>query len=369
MILPIGKIFSGGHGLLSQKHCETSSKRIVSNSRDARMLTKAATFSRRLRQTVIHAPLQQTNGVMLKKTFSLVLLIGTLLLCSCGEDEEVISVSLNKRQELAYRAQLPAITYAYLPQYSHTESFKRHQQLVEYLSQQTGLPIRQVFPDTFAHHVSMFGEGKIDISFSNPFIYVKLANRYGAKAMTRIIEQDGRAAFRGQIIARKDNAGISSLADCKGKSWVAVDPSSAGGYLFVLGLFVDHGLTLSDFREVVFSGGRQENVILGVYAGLHDFGSIREGSLKVVEDKIDINQIKVVANSEKYPGWVYAYSPKVPPAVVEKIRNAMLELDYKHNPQHKEILDAARFIGFVPSNDKDFDPVRELSRKVGLDLE
>ncbi|HBI14402.1 MAG TPA: phosphonate ABC transporter substrate-binding protein [Desulfobulbaceae bacterium] len=306
---------------------------------------------------------------MPKKAFSLFILLTGLFLCSCGGDEEIIKVSLEKRQEISFRPQLPAITYAYLPQYSHTESFKRHQPLVEYLAEQTGLPIRQVFPDTFAHHVSMFGEGKIDISFSNPFLYVKLANRFGARAMTRIVEEDGRAEFRGQIIARKDNAAIQSVEDCRRKSWVAVDPSSAGGYLFPLGHFVEHGLNLPDFKEVVFSGGRQENVILGVYAGLHDFGSIREGALRVVEDKIDVNQIKVVASSKWYPGWVYAYSPKVPQEVVDKIRDAMLKLDYAHNPQHREILDAAKFIGFVPSDDQDFDPIRELSKQVGLDLE
>lgn len=306
---------------------------------------------------------------MPKNALAIVLALIAFLLLSCGNEEQSVKVSLDKRREIAYRPQLPAITYAYLPQYSHTESFKRHQRLVEYLAQQTGLSIRQVFPDTFTDHVNMFGEGKIDISFSNPFIYVKLANRFGARAMTRIIEEEGRAEFRGQIIARKDNATIQNLLDCRGKSWVAVDPSSAGGYLFALGHFVDHGIGLKDFREVVFSGGRQENVILGVYAGLHDFGSIREGSLKVVEDKIDINQIKVVANSRWYPGWVYAHSAKVPQEVVDKIRGAMLDLDYTHNPEHRALLDAARFVGFVPSDDRDFDPVRDLSKKVGLDLE
>jgi phosphonate transport system substrate-binding protein len=215
----------------------------------------------------------------------------------------------------------------------------------------------------------MFSQGKIDISFSNPFVYVKLANRHGARAMARIVEQDGRAGFRGQIIARKDNEAIRSLEDCRGKSWVAVDPSSAGGYLFPLGHFVDHGLNLRDFREVVFAGGRQENVILGVYAGLHDFGTIREGSLKVMENKIDIDQIKVVANSRWYPGWVYAHSPRLPQEVVDTIRGALLRLDYEHNPRHRALLDAAAFIGCVPSDDRDFDPVRELSTKVGLDLE
>ncbi len=297
------------------------------------------------------------------------MLIATISLCSCQESEEAIKVSLDKRQEITFTQQAPAITYAYLPQYSNTESFQRHHRLVEYLSEQTGLPIRQVFPDTFDNYISMVGQGKIDISFSNPFIYVKLANRYGTKAMARIIETDGRAEFRGQIIARRDNEDIQSIEDCREKSWVAVDPSSAGGYLFPLGLFIDHHISLHDFKEVAFAGGRQENVILGVYAGLHDIGAIREGSLSVVKDKIDINQIKVIANSSWYPGWVYAYSPRLSQDVVDRVRDAMLGLDYKNNPQHRLILDAAKFIGSVPSDDRDFDHVRELSKKVGLDLE
>ena len=299
----------------------------------------------------------------------LLLLIPALLLFSCRESEEPIKVSLEKRQEITFRQQAPAITYAYLPQYSNTESFKRHHRLVEYLVEQTGLPIRQVFPDTFDNYISMVGQGKIDISFSNPFIYVKLANRFGAKAMARIVEADGRAEFRGQVIARRDNKEIQTIEDCRAKSWVAVDPSSAGGYLFPLGLFIDHDLSLTDFREVAFAGGRQENVILGVYAGLHDIGTIREGSLSVVKDKIDTNQIKVIANSNWYPGWVYAYSPRLSQDVAHRIRDAMLKLDYNNNPQHRLILDAAKFIGFVPSDDQDFDQVRKLSKKVGLDLD
>ncbi|BDD89323.1 phosphate/phosphite/phosphonate ABC transporter substrate-binding protein [Desulfofustis limnaeus] len=297
------------------------------------------------------------------------LLVASLLLVGCSEDEPPITVSLEKRQEISIQPRQPAITYAYLPQYSHTESFQRHHQLVEYLSEATGLPVRQVFPDTFDHHLSMFGQGEIDVSFSNPFIYVKLANRYGARAMARIIEKNGRAEFRGQIIARRDNDRITSLADCRGKSWVAVDPSSAGGYLFPLGHFFDHGLRLDDFREVVFAGGRQENVILGVYAGLHDIGSIREGSLQVVAGKIDLGQLKVIDHSPWYPGWVYAHSPRLSADTVDLIRNALLALDYQNNAQHRAILDAANFIGFVPSDDQDFDRIRTLSQKVGLNLD
>jgi len=307
------------------------------------------------------------NSSLPKNIFTLFILLTVFLLLSCREKEETNKVSVDKHQEVT--SQLPAITYAYLPEYPQPESFQRHHLLVEYLAEQTGLPVQQVFPDTFADHISMFGQGKIDISFSNPFLYVKLANRFGAKAMARIVAKDERAEIRGLIIARKDNRAIQSLDDCRGKSWLAVDPSSAGGYLFPLGHFVDHGLNLRDFKEVKFTGGSQEGVIRGVISGNHDFGTIRENSLKGIENKIDIEQIKVVAHTIWYPGWVYSYNPRLSKDVVDKIQVAMLKLDYQNNPQHRAVLDAARFIGIIPSTDEDFDRVRDLSKKVGLDLE
>ena len=64
----------------------------------------------------------------------------------------------------------------------------------------TGLTVRQVFPDTFDEHVNMVGRGEIDISFSNPFVYVKIADRYGARAFARVVETAGQVAHAHRLI-------------------------------------------------------------------------------------------------------------------------------------------------------------------------
>ena len=61
-------------------------------------------------------------------------------------------------------------------------------------------------------------QGKIDISYSNPFIYVKIAQRFGARAFARAVEVYGNKDFRGQIICRADNQSIQSIADCRGRT-------------------------------------------------------------------------------------------------------------------------------------------------------
>ena len=307
---------------------------------------------------------------MQKKIFSSIL-ICLLMFVGCSEDEPVIKVDLSKKEQISLKEEADVITYAYLPQYSHTVSYQRHHLLVEFLRKETGLNIKQIFPDTFEQHMKMVGHGKIDISYSNPFIYVKIAHRYGARAFARIVEIANQENFRGQIICRADNQLIKNIGDCRGKSWIAVDSTSAGGYLYPLGHFIAHGIQKTDFSDIAFApgpGGKQEKVVLAVYAGKYDLGTIREGTLNVVADKIDINEIRIIANTRWYPGWVYAAGAGLEPKIVEKVRKALLKLDFNRK-EHQHILEAADFIGVIPSDDRDFHPVRELAATVGISLE
>ncbi len=292
-----------------------------------------------------------------------------LLLCAgfclggCGEGEPVKTVDLSDREEVTVYRPENAITYAYLPQYAHTVSYERHHLVIEYLSRTTGLTIRQVFPDTFDEHMHMVGRGLIDLTFSNPFIYVKIADRYGARAFARIVEPRGQENFRGQIIVRTDNLGIKSLADLKGKRLIAVDPTSAGGYLYPWGLILEQGLRKEDFAEITFApgpGGKQEKVVMAVYSGKYDVGLIREGTLDILADKIDLKQIRILAHSRWYPGWVYAARRGLDPANLEKIRKALLALNI-NNPEHKAILEKAGFVAVIPAQDADFNAVRRLA--------
>ena len=305
------------------------------------------------------------------KRFWSAILICLLLPIGCSQEEPATRVDLSKKEQVGQREETNVITYAYLPQYSHTVSYQRHHLLVEYLRKETGLNIRQVFPETFDKHMKMVGQRKIDISYANPFVYVKIAHRYGAQAFARVVESYGQENFRGQIICRADNRLINGIADCRGKRWIAVSPYASGGYLYPLGYFIEHGLNKSDFSVVDFApgpGAQQEKVVLAVYAGKYDIGTIREGTLKVVADRIDINEIRVLANTRWYPGWVYAARADLEPEIVQETKKAFLKLDYKQS-EHRKILKAADITGIIASEDRDFDPVRELAAHLGVSLD
>jgi len=295
-----------------------------------------------------------------------ILLSACLMVAGCGDSEPAKKIDLSEREEVAPYKPDDAITYAYLPQYAHTVSYERHHLVMEYLARTTGLKLRQVFPDTFDEHMNMVGRGLIDITFSNPFIYVKIAERHGARAFARVVEAGGKENFRGQIICRADNPNIKTLADLKGKRLIAVDPTSAGGYLYPWGLILENGLRKEDFAEIAFApgpGGKQEKVVMAVLSGKYDVGIIREGTLDIMADKIDLKLIRILAHSHWYPGWVYASRRGLDPAIVDKIKKALLALNID-TPEHVAILKKARFIAVIPAKDEDFNSVRRLAQIV-----
>ena len=108
--------------------------------------------------------------------------LACLLTIACEPQEKPLTVDLSQREPLRLAEDPEAVTYAYLPQYTHRASHQRHHLLVAYLQRQTGRKFRQVFPDSFDRHLEMIGQGRIDISYSNPFFYITANGRYGSHA-------------------------------------------------------------------------------------------------------------------------------------------------------------------------------------------
>ena len=259
------------------------------------------------------------------------------------------------------------VTYAYLPQYSKEISLERHQDIVAFIKKETGLDIIQVFPESFDDHMKKVGSGEIDISFSNPFVYIKIAQQYDARAFGRIIEKEGKDMFRGEICVLKDSP-LQTLADLKGKRVMAVSPSSAGGYLFQRGMLVEAGIDPNEDLTIDFAqeAGKQEKAFLAMYSGEYDACFVREGTrTEVMKDQVDISKVRVLAYTPWYSGWVYAARKGLDPVVLDKIRSAMLKLDFK-DPEDKVILEKAKFVKIVSSEDKDFNSIRELATKLKL---
>lgn len=103
--------------------------------------------------------------------------------------------------------------------------------------------------------------------------------------------------------------------------------------------------------------------IMDVPIILPDIGTIRQGTLEVVVDKIDPRAIRVVAEPPWNPGWVFSSKNGLDPAIVAAVGTALLALDIRYSDQ-QAILDAAQIAGAIASTDTDYDAVRQAVRQV-----
>jgi phosphate/phosphite/phosphonate ABC transporter binding protein len=267
-------------------------------------------------------------------------------------DFDVVRVmikNLTGRNYLVYGKN--TVKVAHLPLYSAITLFDRFDPLMRYLSRKTGYEFKLVVPKDFEDFFDIVRRGEVEFSYSNPYIYIQLADAGHLRAFTTTIIPASGDIFRGIIITHKDS-GIRTLEDLKGRDVMIVSYKSAGGFLAQQLLFRDQGIDVyKDLR--LREGKRQEEVILNVYRRTAEAGFVRESALDVLQEEIDLSRIRIVATTAYIANWPFAATKSAPDRLTGLVRKSLLELG------DRDILSAARVEGFKAATDRDFDGLRE----------
>ncbi len=244
-----------------------------------------------------------------------------------------------------------SIKVAILPLYSAITLFDRFDPLMRYLTRKTGYEFKLVIPRDFEDFVNIVERGEVQFSYSNPYIYIQLADSGFLSAFANTVIRDSGDIFRGIIITHKSSP-IRSLDDLKGKRVMVVSYKSAGGFLAQKLLLNKNGINVSKDLQLT-EGKRQEEVILNVYRRTVDAGFVRESALDELKEEIDLHAIRVIARTPYIANWPFAAARSTDRRVVEAVRTGLLDL------REKMVLAAAKIESFKPASDKDFDGLRK----------
>lgn len=262
------------------------------------------------------------------------------------------------------------IKFAMSPRYSNTVCFDMMNPLLKYLSEKVGKTFVQVFPKSYNEHVDSCKSGEVQVSYSNPIDYIKIAPKSGARAsgfkplVSAVLPPPEGSEYWGLIIVRADS-GITSVLDLKGKKGLYVAPSAVGGYLAQVAALKDKGVDVKkDFTMEETPGQKQDKTVMAVYNREADFGFVRNEALEIMKDRIDLSQIKIIFETPKIPQWLISVGPNVDADTAAKIKNALTELSTADGAQ-MEILKAAKVHSWKAVVDSDFDSVRVLADKTG----
>lgn len=244
--------------------------------------------------------------------------------------------------------------------------YETYYPLIKYLKEQTPYTYELIIRPTYEDIIVDLGNGLIDLAFMDPLTYLEAKKRYNIRCLLKPLNKEGKPYYYSYIIARRDSA-ISSLHELKGHSFAFSSIKSAEGNLIPRLMLANSGIHLNDLSKYKnFNTG--ESAVKSIISDEYDGGAIKDSII----DRYLKGNIKIIAKSESIPTGPLAYRIGLPPDILNKIRDALLKLNY-NNPSDRILMDKfnpdIRY-GFVIAEDKDYEQVREqinnIPKKCGL---
>ncbi len=200
----------------------------------------------------------------------------------------------------------------------------------------------EIVPLGFYEVEAAVGQGKVDFILTNPGIFVSLAARNWVTplaTMNNVIGDESYSTFAGVIFTRHDNKSINSLADLKGKRFIAVNENSLGGFQMAWREMHEADIDpYNDVFQLVFANGHQQ-VVQAVIDGKADAGTVRTDTLEQLyrEGYIDPSLIRIInpkqsadfplaRSTRLYPEWPLSKVQHVSSELAEKVTLTLVRM-------------------------------------------
>lgn len=264
-------------------------------------------------------------------------------------------------------AEEETVSIAITPCTDIVKTFKNFQPLVIYLQSRINRPIQLVIPKDFYEFESFVKNGKVDFAYQAPHTYVRLAHLYNQESLLKALTPEGESKHRGVVIVRKDSP-VKTLADLKGKVVMFGSELSTAKCLAPKQLLRENGFEIDRDLKRYIHNGSCESIGLNVFLKSVDAGVICDYSFEEINEPEDsekgdipAGQMRIVAETMEIPTWVFSSLKKTDSEMATRVFHALRALD-RENEQYEALLEAAEIGGFVPSNDSEYNQIRQLTK-------
>lgn len=203
----------------------------------------------------------------------------------------------------------------------------------------------RIEPLDFATIDAAVAADRVDFVLANPSIYVNLEVRHRVSRIATLrnrVGDRGSNVFGGVIFTRAANPEIRTLEDLRGRSLMAVDPTSLGGFEMAWGELADHGL--DPWRDLNLSfGGIHDAVVGAVQRGEVDAGTVRTDILErmAADGLVALAAIRVLNPREDpdfaflrstplYPEWPFSRLRHTDEGLAQRVAIALLQMPRDH---------------------------------------
>ncbi|WP_274423571.1 phosphonate ABC transporter substrate-binding protein [Chelativorans sp. YIM 93263] len=184
------------------------------------------------------------------------------------------------------------------------------------------------------------------------------------------VQLDGSSGYHSIMVAREDS-GIRTLEDLKGKKLGFADPDSTSGYLVpVVSLPNDLGAPVEDYFAETGFGGGHENLVLEVVKGTFDAGTTwgsgvgdfsegySSGNLhKMVEKGIlDMDELVEVWKSPLIPNGPVVVRSTMDDAMKQAFKQFMMDMP-ENDPECFSAIQGGDYTGYVEVTSEFYEPI------------
>ncbi len=249
------------------------------------------------------------------------------------------------------RGQQVSLAFGVLNQQSAVLTAERWNPILRYLSSVSGVPLRFSMGSTVQETDRMMGRGEFDFVYTNH----NFQPEYDVIGY-RVIARWGGEPIRCVIAVSLDSA-IQGLTELIGKRVAFPSSDAFVAYAVPMAALKKAGVRV----EKVFAGN-QEGAIAQLKAHGADAAAVNSLFLARYSEREGV-RFRGIYTSDPYPQLAVIVHPRVPAAVVEKVRQALLGM--KSDPGATELRQRTKSPGFEPAADRDYDSVRRVYRLLG----
>ncbi len=242
------------------------------------------------------------------------------------------------------------------------------------LEKATGLAWKVTVMSSYAAQVEAMGAGSVDVGFFAPLqMTLVIGKSYGTPILGALRKDDtGQLAttYKSQILVRNDS-GINTLADLKGKKFAFVDPLSASGYVYpTLTIKNTTGQEPKTFFSNTTFAGSHPNAALAVYNKQVDGAAMFiDARDSLVAANPDIKTAtKVIATAGPIPNDGVALRKGFPDDVGKQVKDALLAYS-KDAAGAKVLSQLFAWDGVQEVTASFYDAIKEAAALAGVDVE
>ena len=260
----------------------------------------------------------------------------------------------------------PPLRLGLIPVFQRRQATAELAPLLGYLERRVGRPVRIVADLDYERLRRALVRGELDLAFL-PHLQLVLAEREDPRP--RIVAATtyrGKPTYRSVIVVR-DNSGIRTLVDLKGKRFCWNEPGSASGYLMPRMLLRSEGLDPDRIFATSQFSGSHARALKSVIEGRCDATATNEGWLVIgTRQGLATARLRVLADAGAIPMDMVCASPRLPAALFDEIRRALLELDIRRD-LGRDVLGPSFLVdGFGPPAMDTYAPFMRAIRQEGI---